>query len=165
MNKIWYHGSNKEFKDLNLKGSGLNLWGSKGSYLSSSRKAAEQFGNFITEYELNECKILNTDSEVDYSLAKVGAEYADIPFMVFFRSQIETYGELIVLMGEYLGDKSKAVEWLKNELEFDAILTPDVKGRKNGKDFSEGDVLVVLNADILKDVDKKLNNKFSKIKI
>jgi hypothetical protein len=107
-NKKWFHGADKKIDTLNTKGSAMNLWGSKGAYLSDSYDAAQEFGSVVSTY------LLNTDNEIeDYGIINRAVKHAKIPFMVVANAEIETYGDLIAIMGEYMGgDRKEAVEFL-----------------------------------------------------
>lgn len=164
LQKTWYHGSNVEITNLNLKGSGMNLWGSNGAYLTSEKSAARNFGEVISEFKLNSNKILNTEDEASYELCQKAMEFAKIPFMTFFNNQPENYGELIALMGEYTGgDRSTAVKWLQNHIDFDVIFTPNVSGKMDGKEFSEGDIIVVLSDSAVSPAHKPIQRKRNRV--
>jgi hypothetical protein len=151
-NKKWFHGADKKIDTLDTKGSAMNLWGSKGAYLSDSYDAAQEFGSVVSTYLLNTDKILNTDNEIeDYGIINRAVKHAKIPFMVVANAEIETYGDLIAIMGEYTGgDRKEAVEFLQYELGIDALYTPSVGGQKDGRSFSEGNVLIILTNDAVK---------------
>ena len=148
---MWYHGSNGPVEKLNIeKGSGMNLWGSRGAYLSRDKRVAARFGPCINQFELGELSVLETDAPIsDHDYSKVmGILNKHVPFMTLANADIDTYGDAIVLAADYgLGQRENAVQAFQEALGFDALYTRDVEGTLNGENFSEGDVLVLLAAE------------------
>lgn len=145
----WYAGARSRIDRLQPHGSGMNLWGSAGSYLSNSAAAATEFGPYVTRFRVESQNTLFTDASAPVELVKEALQWARVPFMVAAVTPHDTYGELISLLGDYTGgDRKHAIDWLRGRLGFDSILTCEVTGRRDGRDFSEGDVLVVLDPGI-----------------
>lgn len=146
----WYHGSTKPIEQLGTAGSGMNLWGSVGAYLSGSPDAASRFGHIVNHFDDASVVALYTDEPVSdehIDLMFESLKHFKLPMntLNYVANEVRTYGDWIALLGEYVGDRSKGVLYMQERLGFNALYTRDVSGTLNGESFSEGDVLVILD--------------------
>ena len=148
---MWLHGSKAPIEKLNPEGSGMNLWGKKGVYMTQDVNVAARFGPCINRYSIDNLRILNVDDNIlDEHYTKIFNMFKslEITSSAIFSSQFDTYADVVSIAAEFsYYNREDIVEALQKELGFNALQAHNVQGSLDGETFSEGTVLTLLDVD------------------
>jgi hypothetical protein len=153
---MWLHGSQAPVTNLNIDGSGMNLWGSKGVYLTKDLNVASRFGPCLNKYDIEDLIIIDTDKAIDdehYSIVMGVMRDMKVSSSMLPLLDLDSYGDVIASGAEFSNNnREDVVMALKAKLGFDALRTLDVSGSLDGEIFNEGELLVLLDASKAKHV-------------